>query len=489
MKSFLEARHQALTGDESLVFDEYANEMQKRALGFYDPKTDTINLNKLSEEVLNHELGHKLLRRLAADKQNGILDQVKREVGEDALKQQYGKDYGDDTNLLAEEWLADNYAKFAKARQNGLDVRVFGYEFNIPPRIASLFDKIYTAVQGLIGKQDLIKQFYTQIESGRLASPKASGRLEGSLAWKIKQDPAGNDYVEVDKNILEGTPKSQHLKAIRKFFQDQLQGKQFDLNYGEDGTAKINSQSTNKYIQPDSNLEARGRIAGELPDILKVSRKIGEASDRKGHSFAKDGFEYRQATVKIGDKYFDLRINVGLNGDNKTFYTINGIKESPLVQGEPRSRWELSTDTIPNKDGNVKFMVGGENATGYSDALASGRNFKGLEGKNRFEFDDSNANFKDNFKPLMQEVLRNRRMRKTTQGIILEHDELFKQYPDLKNMTVEVGKAINRWGARTVTLGEYLRESDKIILSREALRNALFTLDGASELKKIMHIK
>ncbi len=38
-----------------------ANEMQKKALGCYDPKTDQINLNKLTEDTLNHELDGKLL--------------------------------------------------------------------------------------------------------------------------------------------------------------------------------------------------------------------------------------------------------------------------------------------------------------------------------------------------------------------------------------------------------------------------------------------
>ena len=58
------ARHLQLTGDENLVFNEWQNEMQKKALGYYDPKTDQINLNKLTEDTLNHELGHKLLTRV-----------------------------------------------------------------------------------------------------------------------------------------------------------------------------------------------------------------------------------------------------------------------------------------------------------------------------------------------------------------------------------------------------------------------------------------
>ena len=53
--SKLLARHLRLTGDERLVFNEWQNEMQRKALGYYDPKTDKIDLNRLSEDTLNHE--------------------------------------------------------------------------------------------------------------------------------------------------------------------------------------------------------------------------------------------------------------------------------------------------------------------------------------------------------------------------------------------------------------------------------------------------
>lgn len=162
------SRHLQLTGDENLVFNEWRNEMERKALGYYDPKTDQINLNKLTEDTLNHELGHKLLRRISSDRQNGILEQVKRKVGEEALVDQYGKYYGNDLNILAEEWLADNYAKYADARQNGVDINIFGYKFNIPPSIINIYDRIYSAVQSLVGNKNMIKEFYRQAESGEL---------------------------------------------------------------------------------------------------------------------------------------------------------------------------------------------------------------------------------------------------------------------------------------------------------------------------------
>ncbi len=320
-QSKLLARHMQLTGDENLVFQQYTTEMQRQALGFYNPKTDTINLNRLSESVLNHEIGHKMLKRIAEANNahsEAILDAVIDRYGVDNLIGEYGKNYGtDNIRLLAEEKLADGYADYAKARQEGVRVEVFGREFQIPDVILNAYERVYQAVQSLIGKKDLIAEFYSDIEGGRLAKRAPEGQLEGAVAYKIEKAADGSEYVEVDKSILDGVAKKDHLKTIKNYLQKQLQGREYDLDYGKDGAAKINAKSTKKLTQGDENLSMRGHLVSELPDILLISKKIGEASDTKNHSFAKDGFEYRSTTVKVGDKFYDIRLNIGVTGDNK----------------------------------------------------------------------------------------------------------------------------------------------------------------------------
>lgn len=83
------ARHLQLTGDENLVFNEWQNEMQRKALGYYDPKTDKINLNKLTEDTLNHELGHKLLTRV--ENRQDLLNAIRESYGDEYLINKYGK--------------------------------------------------------------------------------------------------------------------------------------------------------------------------------------------------------------------------------------------------------------------------------------------------------------------------------------------------------------------------------------------------------------
>ena len=170
-ESDLIVRHLDLTGDERLVFDEWQNEMQRKALGYYDPNTDKINLNKLSEDTLNHELGHKLLER--ADNKQELLDTIRESYGDDYLISKYGKEYGaGDINLLAEEQLADGFSDYYNGILNGEDKVRLGARLGIPQKVLAVYDRITEAIRGLIGKQDIIKQFYAQMETGKFRNAK-----------------------------------------------------------------------------------------------------------------------------------------------------------------------------------------------------------------------------------------------------------------------------------------------------------------------------
>ena len=173
------ARHLQLTGDENLVFNEWQNEMQKRALGYYDPKTDQINLNKLTEDTLNHELGHKLLTRV--ENKQDLLNSIRESYGDEYLINKYGSQYGNDLNLLAEEQLADGFSDYYNGRLNGEDKVRLGARLGIPQKVLAIYDRITEAIMGLVGKQDAIKQFYAQMETGKFRTkqqvPGGDGRV------------------------------------------------------------------------------------------------------------------------------------------------------------------------------------------------------------------------------------------------------------------------------------------------------------------------
>lgn len=350
------ARHLQLTGDESLVFNEWQNEMQKRALGYYDPKTDQINLNKLTEDTLNHELGHKLLTRV--ENKQDLLNSIRESYGDEYLINKYGSQYGNDLNLLAEEQLADGFSDYYNGRLNGEDKVRLGTRLGIPQKVLAIYDRITEAIMGLVGKQDAIKQFYAQMETGKFRNtqqqvPGGDGRVR---TMSIEAAHDGRNIVVVNNNILKGVPSKQVVPTIRKYLNENFKGNDYPLNFGNDGTGTINRNTIRKYVDPHQTFEdilIKGKMAGELPDILKVSKKYAEAPDTKAHSFAKDGFEYRTARIEIDGQQFDVTINVGLNSKGKLVYAFNNIKRIPANRSSRRFSSGDSNATIANNPQDV----------------------------------------------------------------------------------------------------------------------------------------
>ena len=348
------ARHLQLTGDENLVFNEWQNEMQKRALGYYDPKTDQINLNKLTEDTLNHELGHKLLTRV--ENKQDLLNAIRESYGDEYLINKYGSQYGNDLNLLAEEQLADGFSDYYKGRLNGEDKVRLGARLGIPQKVLAIYDRITEAIMGLVGKQDAIKQFYAQMETGKFRTKQQVPGGDGQIrTMSIQQSRNGTPVVVIENDILAGVPARNRARVINEYFKENLQGNNYDLDYGKDGTARISAKTRNKYLDPGQTVDdliAKGKMAGELPDILRISKKVGYAADTKNHGFAAEGFEYRQAIVKMGESTYKVRLNVGINSKGKLLYAVNGIEKIPESHYRDLSG-DSSDSTISNQNENV----------------------------------------------------------------------------------------------------------------------------------------
>ena len=186
-------------------------------------------------------------------------------------------------------------------------------------------------------------------------------RGENSQVNKITQDSKG-DLVEIDQNIFEGVPRNERAKTLRKYLQQNLQGNEYGLNYDRDGNVRITKDSTHKIANPRQNtftLGKKGEMISELPDILTISQKTGWAPDGKDHSFARDGFEYRQSRVKLGDEVYTVNLNVGLSQNGKVLYEINGIKkESPITGANSsfESSDSFDTNSIAQNGENVNAV-------------------------------------------------------------------------------------------------------------------------------------
>jgi len=332
------ARHLQLTGDENLVFNEWQNEMQKRALGYYNPKTDTINLNKLTEDTLNHELGHKILTRV--ENKQDLLNSIRESYGDDYLINKYGNQYGNDLNLLAEEQLADGFSDYYNGRLKGEDKVRLGTRLGIPQKVLAVYDRITEAIMGLVGKQDAIKQFYAQMETGKFRGvPQASARAtKPQPAYRI--DPNTN-IVHLDEGY--SIPPNTRTGDIGRIIRGRI--RQFinqDFDLGESGIqARVTSDTINEVSNKQPSMRhwqfvKKGEMSNNFNELLNAMQnvRVEEMNPAKANQKGKirrnaDYYIKGDVIVDVGgDLYEATIVNEVDKLGNVLAYDISGIRKS-----------------------------------------------------------------------------------------------------------------------------------------------------------------
>ena len=359
------ARHLQLTGDENLVFNEWQNEMQKRALGYYDPKTDQINLNKLTEDTLNHELGHKLLTRV--ENKQDLLNAIRESYGDDYLINKYGNQYGNDLNLLAEEQLADGFSDYYNGRLNGEDKVRLGARLGIPQKVLAIYDRITEAIMGLVGKQDAIKQFYAQMETGKFRNEvfgnteqlaKNTNQLNSGASYKIHETPNGR-LVEIEGNPLKGIPAKNIPRKVREVIKERFQGNAYPIGDAGD-VAKVTARSKNEISHQQSTMgyedyRTKAAAAHQIDELMSSMTRIKHAPNlKKTQKPNVASYTYGDVAVKIGDRQFTVRVNIeNWNNGNKTLYDISSIKETSPQRINLLRGGDVNNSTIANNPQDV----------------------------------------------------------------------------------------------------------------------------------------
>ena len=359
------ARHLQLTGDENLVFNEWQNEMQKKALGYYDPKTDQINLNKLTEDTLNHELGHKLLTRV--ENKQDLLTSIRESYGDEYLINKYGSQYGNDLNLLAEEQLADGFSDYYNGRLKGEDKVRLGTRLGIPQKVLAIYDRITEAIMGLVGKQDAIKQFYAQMETGKFRNEvfgnpeqlaKNTNQLNSGASYKIHETPNGR-LVEIEGNPLKGIPAKNIPRKVREVIKERFQGNAYPI--GDTGdVAKVTARSKNEISHQQSTMgyedyRTKAAAAHQIDELMSSMTRIKHAPNlKKTQKPNVASYTYGDVAVKIGDRQFTVRVNIeNWNNGNKTLYDISSIKETSPQRINLLRGGDVNNSTIANNPQDV----------------------------------------------------------------------------------------------------------------------------------------
>lgn len=332
------ARHLQLTGDENLVFNEWQNEMQKRALGYYNPKTDQINLNKLTEDTLNHELGHKLLTRV--ENKQDLLNSIRESYGDEYLINKYGSQYGNDLNLLAEEQLADGFSDYYNGRLKGEDKVRLGARLGIPQKVLAVYDRITEAIMGLVGKQDAIKQFYAQMETGKFRDVSQVGARATKPQPTYRIDPNTN-IVHLDEGY--SIPPNTRTGDIGRIIRGRI--RQFinqDFDLGESGIqARVTSDTINEVSNKQPSMRhwqfvKKGEMSNNFNELLNAMQnvRVEEMNPAKANQKGKirrnaDYYIKGDVIVDVGgDLYEATIVNEVDKLGNVLAYDISGIRKS-----------------------------------------------------------------------------------------------------------------------------------------------------------------
>lgn len=467
-----------LTGDERLVFNEWQNEMQRKALGYYDPKTDKIDLNRLSEDTLNHELGHKLLER--ADNKQELLTAIRRFYGDNYLINKYGQQYGTtDINLLAEEQLADGFSDYYNGKLNGETTQRLAARLHIPQRIVAIYDRITEAIRGLIGKQDIIKQFYAQMETGKFRNTQ-------------QQTPGGDGRVRtmsLDSEVSE--------RALRSF-NSVKRGKQVKSIVGQlskNGARKVAAvlQSTdfnqNARLVIDKNAVNHLRNSGHLTGMGRNGKDVNpltEADIRAlPHVFSDPDVVYMSGTGRTGkrmvferqlDNHHRIVAELEYSGKDFNLVTYFNINKD-LPNGKPAMSYSPEGAVAADESGRQPSRPGrssGDPDNGFNDSIPNAPQNVNNDLHFKHPIQDQIDDIQNNPKPRMTKELR--------QAI---DEEIYNYYPELfANEAANLQSTNGDWNIPRLhvdDLKHYLGELANDIPSRYKRRDGKRDIDTVAQ--------
>ena len=292
-----------------------------------------VLINVDSDSVINRVVGHETTHLFENTEDYKTLQ---NEVFE------YAKTKGDFDKLKAE--LTEAYKNIKGANiDNELTSELVGqYVFSDTEFVQNLskhrniFQKVYDEIKHLYKMATAGSKEARQLEKVKRTFEKIyqnnQAQASTETSFSIQTDKNGNKYVKVDtdQDIFEGKSLSEQNKIAKKYILDVFREKGLLYN---DEIINVNNKTATKYTNPKEkitkyNKSIKNRISTELDNLLSISNKVSESSDKKNHAFAKDGWEYYKTTFKIDNNYFTGILNVGKNGIQKTLYDINNIKKT-----------------------------------------------------------------------------------------------------------------------------------------------------------------
>lgn len=223
---------------------------------------------------------------------------------------------------------------------------------------------------------DMIADYYFEGMEGTKGKA-ANG--DGGARYSIQTTENGKQYVEADRNVISGDNPSEWARQVEDYINNEIRHGRDVTVYSANGVPlTITADTAGKAIfrnfvdipngkrrlMTNEEYAVKLRAESHIDELAQVSRGTGTRKiDKKNHSFARDGFDYRTAYFKDNTGYYELLISIGKQGRINTVYNVGRIKEADFptmgLKGPGRSKTETrntaSIDNMPQTSEDVKF--------------------------------------------------------------------------------------------------------------------------------------
>lgn len=505
------------------VQNEAVDRLKYNANGATITNTDGSNRVLISDnrqvakpETLMHEYTH-ILKQLASEQFRKYEDYVNSVIRLSNMAYENGEINEETAAIIAE--------KFTPTAEQ--IEKVLAGDYTIADRMLDVIDALSARLKDSVGKTQSTR-FGGEITNMELrqarklwndalktaaenkgAAMNSTGGTTTTKYSPIEYDSEGKAYVRIENNILDGIPKNQWSKAVSKWLNQNIQGREF-MAQSDGESIKATRKFTNEYGRgskskniPDEQYKAKMNLAGNIDEAIMISDKQYSAEDNrnvdgtlKHGNFAKYGWDYRTFNFEYNGKRYSGKLNVAKNDNGHLAYDVTNIKEADPHSGsrynseDTRVGGSTSFDnSVSQTKPKVKYSFAGENSkTADLEALKIAKQMekdgadpetiwketgwgRGLDGKWRYEIDDSKMKFKGSTSELQK------------LSDVLDYEELYQAYPDIKDISIQEVKDPNFGGAYSerddiIYLNEDLTPAQKKATLAHELQHAIQKREG-----------
>ncbi|MBQ6698258.1 MAG: hypothetical protein IJN09_04390 [Oscillospiraceae bacterium] len=154
----------------------------------------------------------------------------------------------------------------------------------------------------------------------------------GGKMYSLKSFEDGKRFVDVetDQNLFDGLTDNEKGKMATKIIKERFAGKVV----GRDNKVFVNGRSATEYGHPSKKLDApeqnaKMRASTELDNLIDAGdnfRTAPDGADGHIHPKATGDFKYFDTIFKVGDEYFEGRINILPNAKGDRLIDVTRIK-------------------------------------------------------------------------------------------------------------------------------------------------------------------